>query len=152
MAFFDDLSKKLSQVGQSAVQKTKEVADIAKYTASIAEEERNITKLYAQIGQAYVQLHAEDAPEDMKELIQQIWAAQEKIQENRAQLRQLKGVELCPNCEAEVDKDALFCGKCGAKMPEPPAPVVVEPEEAPVEEAPDEPVEEVVHEGEVVEE
>ena len=152
MAFFDDLSKKLSQVGQSAVRKTKEVADIAKYTASIAEEERNITKLYAQIGQAYVQLHTEDAPEDMKELIQQIWNAQEKIQEYRAQLRQLKGVELCPNCEAEVDKDAQFCGKCGTKMPEPPAPVVVEPEEAPVEEAPAEPVEEVVHEGEVVEE
>ena len=37
MAFFDEIGKKLSQTGQMAVQKTKEMADIAKLNSNISD-------------------------------------------------------------------------------------------------------------------
>ena len=57
MAFFDDLGKKLSQAGQSAVQKTKEVADIARLNSAIYDEEKRIDSNYLEIGKLYVALH-----------------------------------------------------------------------------------------------
>ena len=40
MAFFDDLGKKISQAGQNAVQKTKEMTDIARINGMISDEEK----------------------------------------------------------------------------------------------------------------
>lgn len=40
MAFFDEIGKKITQTGQMAVQKTKNMADIAKLNASLSDEEK----------------------------------------------------------------------------------------------------------------
>ena len=48
--FFDDLGRKISQAGQSAVQKTKEMTDIVKLNSSIADEEKKIRNSYVEIG------------------------------------------------------------------------------------------------------
>ena len=45
MSFFDDLGKKLSQAGQTAVQKTKEMADVAKLNSAISDEESGLTTI-----------------------------------------------------------------------------------------------------------
>ena len=37
MAFFDEIGKKLSQTGQGMVQKTKEMADVAKLNSNISD-------------------------------------------------------------------------------------------------------------------
>lgn len=50
MAFFDDLGKKLSQAGQTAVQKTKEITDIARINGLISDEEKKVNNNYYQIG------------------------------------------------------------------------------------------------------
>ena len=39
--FFNELGKKLSDVGSTAMQKTKEFSDITKLNSAVAEEERN---------------------------------------------------------------------------------------------------------------
>ena len=120
MSFFDDLGKKLSQAGQTAVQKTKEMADIAKLNSAISDEEKRIDDNYLQIGKLYVSLH--DAEHE----------AEGKIKGYRQQIKDIKGIVKCEKCGAEVSKDAAFCSACGAPMPkeEP----VVEPQ--PIEETP----------------
>ena len=45
----------------------------------------------------------------------------EQIAQYQAQIRQIKGIRLCPECGAEVGPDSAFCGGCGARM-EPSAP------------------------------
>ena len=69
MAFFDDLGRKLTSVSQSAVQKTKDVADIAKINAEISELERTVNNLYYQIGKLYVAKHAADYKSDFADMI-----------------------------------------------------------------------------------
>ena len=57
MAFFNDLSRKLTSVSQTAVQKTKDVADIAKINSEISDLQRTVNNLYYEIGKLYVAKH-----------------------------------------------------------------------------------------------
>lgn len=124
MAFFDNLGKKISQAGQTAVQKTKEMADIAKLNSSISDEEKKINDSYREIGKLYVSLHDADHEVDFAELIANIHDAEGKIAEYQQQIKDIKGVVRCEKCGAEVSNNAAFCSSCGAPMP------VVKPVEA----------------------
>ena len=52
MAFFDDLKKNLSNAADIAVDKAKDLAETGKTKLDIASEEKEVQKLYAQIGKA----------------------------------------------------------------------------------------------------
>ena len=53
MAFFDELSKKLSGVSRVAVRKAKEVTDIGSLKLQIADENRKLSKIYENLGREY---------------------------------------------------------------------------------------------------
>ncbi len=62
MAFLDDLKKNLSTAADIAVDKAKDLAETGKTKLDIAAEEREVQKLYAQIGKAIY--HQEKDNED----------------------------------------------------------------------------------------
>lgn len=117
MAFFNDLGKKLSQAGQTTMQKTKELADIAKLNSMIADEEKRINHAYTDIGKLYFEHHAKDNDEMFSSSIQSINEANEKIVNLKNQTAEIKGIVKCEKCGAEVAKNAAFCGACGNPMP-----------------------------------
>lgn len=53
MTFFDQLSSKLSQTSQSAVQKTKDMAEVVRLNGQISERERRMEQLYREMGKRY---------------------------------------------------------------------------------------------------
>lgn len=117
MAFFDGIGKKLSQTGQSAVQKTKEMADVAKINTAIAEEERKLNSNYVQIGKLYAEIHASDYEESFAQMIIAIQEAERRICNFRQQIQEIKGVICCEQCGAEIANDSAFCSACGALVP-----------------------------------
>lgn len=117
MAFFDDFGKKISQAGQTTLQKTREMADIAKLNMQISDEEKKINNTYLEIGKLYMQLHAADSEEAFQGMVQSITDSENKIKEYQTQIQDIKGVERCPKCGAEVVKDSAFCSACGNAMP-----------------------------------
>lgn len=116
MAFFDDLGKKLSQAGQTAVQKTKEVTDIARTNAAIGEQEKRIAEIYSEIGKLYVMKYPSGGDEEFQVLLERLRDAENKIIEFRKQIQEIKGVVRCEKCGAEVAGNSAFCNSCGAKM------------------------------------
>lgn len=116
MAFFDDLGKKLSQAGQTAVQKTKEMTDIARINGAISEEEKRLFNTYYEIGKLYVALHLKDYEADFSSMIAALGESERKIKEYRQQIQAIKGVVRCEKCGAEVANNVAFCSSCGAKM------------------------------------
>lgn len=118
MAFLDELGKKLSSAGQTAVSKTKNFAEITKLNSNISDEERRITDNYTEIGKKYVELYKDELGDAFKANYDAILKSQAKIKDYEAQKVQIKGVEKCPKCGAEVDKGATFCPTCGASMKE----------------------------------
>ena len=117
MAFFDDISKKISKATQTVAQKTKDVTGVAKLNLSILEEEKKINKTYAEIGKLYVEKFADNADESMKELIATVKGAEDKISEYKEQIKEIKGVMVCEKCGAEVAANTAFCTACGNAMP-----------------------------------
>lgn len=117
MSFFDDLGKKLSQAGQSAAQKTKEIAETAKLNSQISDEEKKINDYYLQIGKLYVSLHDENHEADFDTLISNLHESENKVKECKQQIKDIKGVAVCEKCGAEIANGSAFCSVCGAPMP-----------------------------------
>lgn len=117
MAFFDDIGKAFTNAGQGAFQKTKEMADIAKFSSMLTEEEKKLNNVYFQIGKAYVQAHPEDYEEAFAVYFQSCNDIKKNIEDIRARIQQLKNVAECPDCGAEISADAVFCSVCGYHMP-----------------------------------
>ncbi len=131
MAFFDDLSKKLSQTSADVMKKTKDFADTTKLNGMISDEERNIQEAYRQMGKIYFDMYKDAPATEMAEFVAQVIAAQEKIVQYQEEIAQIKGVVKCPSCGTDVALESAFCANCGTKMPvkEEPAeeaPIVVE--------------------------
>ena len=72
MSFLNNLGQKISDVSQTTIKKTKDLADTAKLNLNISEEERKIDTAFAQIGKWYVEKHREDADEDVKNWLEAI--------------------------------------------------------------------------------
>ena len=116
MAFLDDLSKKLTQAGQTAVQKTKEMTDIARINSMIADEERVINDCYSKIGKLYVYLHGADYEDAFAELCSTVQRANVTIQGYRKQIETIKNTGRCSKCGSEIVNGAAFCSVCGASV------------------------------------
>lgn len=123
MEFFDGLGKKFSNAGQTVVQKTKEMADIARINSAISEEEKIINNSYFQIGKLYVAKHHTDFEEEFAGMISTVKESEIAIRNYRQQLQDIKGIVHCENCGAEVANNMAFCSSCGSPMPKQSAPV-----------------------------
>ena len=51
--FFSNFGKKISNVGQETVKRTKEIAEISKLSNKIKDEEKKIDGLYTELGKKY---------------------------------------------------------------------------------------------------
>lgn len=125
MAFFEDLGKKISHAGQTAVQKTKDMTDIARINGAISDEEKKINNNYYQIGKLYVVTHCDDYESDFAGMVTAVKESEAKIRDYRKQIQDIKGVVRCAQCGAEVANGSAFCSSCGASMPKP-TPIVDE--------------------------
>lgn len=123
MAFFDKLSKTVTEASQKTIAKTKELADTSRLNSMISEEEKVITNQYFQIGKLYVSIHKDDFEDDFAGMIGAIAEAKAKIRDYKKQIQDIKGVQRCEKCGAEVPNGAAFCSSCGATMPKIQAPV-----------------------------
>ena len=117
MAFFDKISRAVTETGQKTLAKTRELADTSRLNSLISEEEKKITNLYYQIGKLYVSIHREDHEEEILGMIKAIADAEAKINDCKRQIQNIKGVQRCEKCGAEVPRGVAFCSSCGTPMP-----------------------------------
>ncbi|MDD6233376.1 MAG: zinc-ribbon domain-containing protein [Frisingicoccus sp.] len=119
MGFFDDLGKKVTDAGQKTVQKTKEMSEVARVNSLISQNENRINNIYYQIGKLYVNIHEFDYEEEFGGMISQVIELEQQISEFRKQIQEIKGIQFCEKCGAEVARGVAYCSSCGAVMPRP---------------------------------
>lgn len=117
MGLFDDLSRKVTDAGQKTVQKTKELSEIARINSLINQEENKINNTYFQIGKLYVSIHGRDNEEEFVGMVNNVLEMEQRVQNYRREIQNLKGVTRCPQCGAEVQNGVAFCSTCGFQMP-----------------------------------
>ena len=116
MAFFEDLGKKLTKVGEAAAEKTKEVAEFTKLNAKILDVQNKLDKAYIEVGKKYLELNPANDVEDMKDVVDAVYALEDQLKVLRKQLQDLKGNVKCDVCGTGCATDAAFCSKCGAEL------------------------------------
>ena len=117
MAFFDKLSKSVTESSQKTIAKAKALADTSRLNTMIYDQEKIINNQYFQIGKLYVSVHGTDYEDDFAGMIGAIADAEAQIKDFKRQIQELKDVRRCEKCGAEVPDGAAFCSSCGATMP-----------------------------------
>lgn len=114
MSIFDEIGKKITDVGQETATKAKKFTEIAKLNSLIGDKEKEISNLFVELGHSYYERKKND--ESPEETVKQITAFYEEIEAYKKQIVELKGFGNCPQCGAEVTNGAVFCNSCGAKL------------------------------------
>lgn len=117
MAFWDNFEKKATDATANVVSKVKGVSDITRLNSMVSEEENRIREIYFKIGQTYVALHGRDNEAGFADLLNALKASQLKIEQCKQEIMDIRGVQKCERCGAEVAAGAAFCMTCGAQIP-----------------------------------
>lgn len=113
MAFFEDIGKKITQTGQDAITKTKNMTESARLSGMISDEDKKITQMLTEIGKMYYNLNNEDPGDEYASYVSAIKESIAKKTQFSDQIKKLKGVEKCPNCGQDVPHGVAFCSACG---------------------------------------
>lgn len=84
--------------------------------ADISRNQDIIHNMFHEIGKRYYEEHKDDAKLEYEDQFRVIKTAVSNIKLANEKLRILKGVVLCPNCDAENPIGENFCSKCGSRL------------------------------------
>ncbi|NLC67640.1 MAG: zinc ribbon domain-containing protein [Clostridiaceae bacterium] len=118
MSLFEQISKKVGEAAQVAAKKSGELVEIAKLNMNIVAEEDKIKNIYLKIGEnTYAKYRSgNEIDADFIADCEKIMEYQKVLDGLKAKIREIKNMKLCTSCGEEVQDNALFCPKCGAKL------------------------------------
>lgn len=116
MAFMDNMRDRLTQVSQTASQKTKDFSELAKLNSQISRTEEQISELYGKIGYEVYRAYCDAPLPEVAELIQQVTDMHKTIEDSKKRISSLKTTDTCPNCGAKINKGMAFCSGCGHRL------------------------------------
>ena len=138
MAFLDDLKKNLeaiSMASEKVVKRSEDAVELRKLKMEQESLKKELNNCYAQIGRMTLEkMDSADVPAEMEMLVKQIEDCKEAIAEIEETIAQKRGKRICPVCGARADKAAVYCQKCGTRLPDLSKEETVEAEESAAEE------------------
>jgi hypothetical protein len=117
MAIFDNFGKKVGKVANDAAAKSRELAEIARYSVAISDERATMRMLYRDLGEKYYTEYRSPGLDDLKPFCMKIDTAVARINELEGKIRKIKGIRVCEACGEECDRKARFCAACGKPLP-----------------------------------
>ena len=120
----DKVCDELANIGSEFAKATKEATENASLHTQVVSEEAKIREQYRVIGEIFYNECEGDAEkmevlsDAYREAFEKISISKWKIENAKESIAKNKGAVCCPECGANVDKNALFCSKCGKKIKE----------------------------------
>ncbi|MDD6352076.1 MAG: zinc ribbon domain-containing protein [Lachnospiraceae bacterium] len=116
MDLFDKISDTIFETGKTITNKAKETSDTAKLNYELHQAEKKLTDAFKGLGQAYYEEYKSDEDAEFQVQMYEIKELKKKIKNLEKEIQSVRGTMICPNCGAELPKDAKFCLKCGEKI------------------------------------
>lgn len=113
--FIVALIDKITKATQDVVRGAKDLTDTARQNSLIADEQKQISNLYAQIGKLYHETHEPNSETPLGNLCLAVNASNERIAKYNEEIRKIRGTKRCPSCAADIPIASTFCGICGTK-------------------------------------
>ena len=120
MAFFDGLSKKITETVDVVGKKTNEMVEVQKLRSQISSLEKNIDKNYILLGKMMFDKYQDGEPlsDEAKAYCEEITGSAVLIEEYKAEIAEIKGLRTCAGCGEAVANNVVFCPKCGRRVEE----------------------------------
>ena len=112
MAFRD----KFEAFAKTAYDKTGEAVEYTKLNAKMLDVQNKLDKAYIQMAKRYLELHPANEEEEMKTVVEAVYAMEDQLNDLRGQLQNLKGTAKCHVCGFQCPAEAAFCSKCGTEL------------------------------------
>jgi len=118
MSGFDAFTRKVAETARSAAKKSGDLVEVTKLTMSINTEEGKIEKLYTEMGKIIYEEYKKGnfSSNSIKEICTKIEEHENIIKDMKKKINELKKIKNCTACGEEIDVNAVFCPKCGAKQ------------------------------------
>lgn len=116
MAFLDELGKVIGDKSKEAANKVKDITSVLQLKSKLSSEKEKVNKAYLSLGKAYYDRHEISIEEEYADEFKIIEAGLIKIAALEEEIAELEGTRVCAECGAKVEKDAMYCGRCGAPM------------------------------------
>lgn len=119
MAFFDELGKIISDKSKEAAGKVKDLTGVIQLKSKLSSEKEKVNKAYINLGKVYYDRHDAAAEEEYAADFELIRTGLVRMAELEDEISELEGNRVCAECGAKVEREAMFCSKCGAPMEQP---------------------------------
>lgn len=118
---FEEISKKVKKFSKDTMVEVQKMNEMRQLNSKVNEEKRYLNKLYLEMGKKLYDKYkdADTAPEGFEAEFRKITERYSVMDLLQDEIRQVKGVVLCPCCNMEVAATERFCSNCGNRMPEP---------------------------------
>lgn len=118
MDFFDNALDKAKEAIDIVSKKTTEVVNTQKQKFDIASLQNKRSKDFQQLGEIYYNLikDTEISDIDTKNIVESIMIKNDEISRLEEQINSIKFQRICPNCQCNISKTAVYCSSCGTKL------------------------------------
>ena len=115
---FDDVVVNAKAAASAVSKKASSVYDTSKHKITAAELRGEINKKLKDLGVLTykAQVHNVDLCEDIATLVSEITDLKDSLAVINEHIANSKNQRKCPNCDAVVPKNSLYCNICGAKI------------------------------------
>ncbi len=114
----EEFGKKVKKFSRDTVAEVQRMNEVRQFNARIHEEKKLLNSVYTEIGKKLYQQYKDAPLEGFQDEFHKIEERFSAIEVYADQVRKIRGVRLCPNCNTEVSVTEKFCSNCGSKLPE----------------------------------
>lgn len=118
MDLFNKAKESFSMAGKGFTQKATDVSGIARVNLKLKEENNSLREATYKLGELLLNEHPEEATRMFPEQVYAIRELQKTIEQDKKDLAVFKGMQICPNCGAEQEKEAVVCTVCHMNIEE----------------------------------
>ncbi len=115
MDFFEKMNQFFTETGKEMEQKAREFSDAMRLNTKIRDEKAVIKECMEKIGRLYYEEQKGNGSGVYEEAFERIHKAKETIRQAQREMDEQKKKTVCQNCGAPMQKQDLFCSKCGIK-------------------------------------
>ena len=120
MDIIDKIISNVEKTTKAVVQKSTDVVEITKVKLAISNAENEAQELVCEIGKLVYDAYKSGSgnAEVVEKKCAELDEIKKDIEDKKNQFSKLRNRKRCSECEHENDFDAVYCCRCGAKLPE----------------------------------
>ena len=116
MDFFTEMKRSLESTGKQVAKKTKDFSESLQLKSKIAAEKDALETMYRSIGRQVYEHATEEEAERFAEEFLSIQKTLKRKAELEEELAALEGAVYYEECGAKLDRNAVFCSRCGSRV------------------------------------